>query len=296
LTAKTLLLVAAILWTTGTASAEAPTVVDFKITEAAKRMLPLKKVRAPGETFVLKEHEPALLGPIAFRGFTALDAPLAVEIAGVRWTFEKAEPLIEMQSFSGGDVASLPAGTIAYCSLGSINPRKPNTAVPAAEMTLRKERFGKESSLCLVDVGNDGSFDKAFITGLRRVEDRHMAPVPSVPYTAVHDVQIPKSYVAVMFHHQNFMHSPRFYTEVVFLGKIIALQAMSMPDTDNAAAEFRPVSLTPDLSDGRLPLRVGFGPAAVTVLSIDHAAKTARVRMEQDWGSVPVNITQTVYR
>jgi hypothetical protein len=116
---------------------------DFKVTEAAKRMVPLAKDHAVGEEFTLKEYEPALVGGIGFRGVTKLDSPVTVSIGGVAWTVGAQDLLIEMQDFSGGDSASLPGGSVAYCDLKRFKPRNPKARLRrGAAVTQRPVREG----------------------------------------------------------------------------------------------------------------------------------------------------------
>jgi hypothetical protein len=134
------------------------------------------------------------------------------------------------------------------------------------------------------------------MTGLRQGEDRHMVPIQSIAYKVVRDVPIPDSGVEVVFHHQNFLHTPRFYARVFLHGREIPLEAMQMPAVVDDKAAFAAIALSQETAKDRLPLTLQFGPGRFTVLSIDSNTKTARVRKDVDWGDVPVKITETVYR
>jgi hypothetical protein len=269
---------------------------DFTVTEAAKRLLPLAKNHAVGEEFTLKEYEPALIGGIALRDVTAIDHPMTITVGGIGWSLGPDDLLAEMQGFSGGDSASLPPGSVAYCRLKPIRPRNPDGPVRSDEKQLRNYRFEKESSLCLVDAGGDGTFDQAFMTGLKQPEDRHLVAIEKTPYKAVGDMPVPNSIVAIVFHHQNFMHTPRFYAQVFLLGKEVPLVSMELPATTSAGAPLQGVGISQNTPKDQLPLTLSFGPGRFTVLSIDSNTKTARVRKDADWGDAPVKITQTVYR
>ncbi|MDP5102530.1 MAG: hypothetical protein NWP98_01230, partial [Erythrobacter sp.] len=147
-------------------------------------------------------------------------------------------------------------------------------------------------SLCLLDTGNDGSWDKVIVSAAKLPELRRSFDIAPAPYRSVQGGLVPQSYIAVKFHHQNAFHTPRFYVEGFLLGKPVQVQSLSFGNPDGSFSVAPGSINTPP---GELPLELRYGEARFTIEAIDSSAKTARVRIDQAWGTETVKITRIVY-
>lgn len=268
----------------------------FDIGPAATVLLELASPPKLGEEDILKEYDAALLGVLGFRSITMATKPVSVNIGGLEWTVARGTPLFMIRRFTGGELSALAPTAKVYCVPEKDHAWKPkDVKLASAEEKARKARFNKKTQLCLLDAEGDGNFEKAFLKGLKKAEDNVSVEIAPMSYSEVKNVAFPKgSYAAILFHHQNALHTPRFYAEIYDKGTRIYLAKLEMPASADSA-DFISVPISQNVTKSNLPQVMNFGPASFTILAIDSKAKTATIRREKNWGWVPLEITVTVY-
>lgn len=273
-----------------TQSQTPPPPANFLPGEAAKRLVRLKNAPASGSQLTLAEHEMALFAGIAIDAIAIPNAAMTVETGGVPWTIASDKPFILMTGYSGADSAQFVDNTSVWCELGQREPRK-QTKDKALIARLKKSHE-QQVNLCLLDTGKDGSWDKVIVSAAKLPELRRSFDIAPAPYQAGPGGALPRSYIAVKFHHQNMFHTPRFYVEGFLLGKPIQVDSLTFTNPDGSFSVVPGAITTPP---GELPRELKFGAARFTIAAIDSSTKTAEVRIDQAWGTEPVKITRISY-
>ena len=72
-------------------------------------------------------------------------------------------------------------------------------------------RLAKETRLCLIDSDSNGDFDKAFLVGLKKKEDRFVVDMAPVPYTShINAPMGENSYMEVVFYDGGMLNGANF--------------------------------------------------------------------------------------
>jgi hypothetical protein len=266
------------------------TPTNFLVGEAAKRLVPLRNAPASGSELTLKEHEMALFAGIAVEAVAILPAAMTVATGEIAWAIPADSRFVLMTGYSGADADRFAANTSVWCELRQREPRK-ETKDKALIAQLKKSHE-QQVTLCLLDAGNDGSWDKVIVTAAKRPDLRRSFDIAPTAYQSAAGGMLPKSYIAVKFHHQNAFHTPRFYVEGFLFGKPIQVQSLTFTNPDGSFANVLGSIETPP---GKLPVEMRYGEARFTVAAIDSSAKTAQVRIERAWGTEPIKITRISY-
>ncbi len=261
--------------------------LNFDVGEAAKRLVPLKNAPLSGSVLTLQEHEKALFAGIAIDAIAVPKAAMTVMTGDITWTVPAESGFVLMTGFGGADSAGFGDKTSVWCELRKREPRKETKDNPA--IALLKKSYEQMVTLCLLDTGNDGSWDKVIVTPAKRLDLRRSFDITPAGYNTSEGGMLPKSYVAVKFHHQNMFHTPRFYVEGALFGKLVQVQSLTFTNPDTT------VMGSIETPPGEMPRELIFGEARFTIESIDSTTKTARVRIDKEWGSEPIKITRITY-
>ena len=104
------------------------------------------------------------------------------EIAGLNIEIAPEESLRKALEFSGGDLSRFGEDATAYCQRERHDSLKGLAALATLGLSDLGSRISKETQACLVDSDLDGSFDHAFLVGLKREEDFLAVPIDAAAY------------------------------------------------------------------------------------------------------------------
>lgn len=263
---------------------------NFQRGEAAKRLVPLRNAPATGTVLTLKEHEKALFAGIAIDAIAEVKNTVTVKTGEIPWTITAGTGFVLMTGYRGADSDSFGDSTSVWCEMRLRKPRKDTK--DKATIALLKKSHEQQVVLCLIDTGKDGSWDKVIVTDAKRQDLRRSFDIAPVPYVSAPGGMLPDSYIAVKFHHQNMLHTPRFYVEGYLFGKPVQIQSLTFTNPDGTFSTMPGSIETPPKS---APITMTYGEGRFTIEEIDSSTKTARVKIDRAWGTEPIKITQIIY-
>ena len=258
--------------------------------------LPPESPSKIAESRTVREKDVILSMPIAWEDRATVPAGFRVRVAGADWDIKSDARLTRAISVSGGDLAALPDGAITYCG----EMFRKNGAVAATLLTLGLSDLTSQLSswlqVCAVDSDADGRFDKGFLVGTKRAEDRRLVEVEPVAYTVIRNDPVPDSRLDVVYYDGGGLNSENFEFHLFLEGKKQQFAGLTFRDNlpPAGAEEDRKVAkareaVTPSrlqwyfpVKKKKLPQRFTVGNAVFTVTAIDGVAKTAEVAVDKD--------------
>lgn len=253
------------------------------------------------ESRTLREKDVVLSMPVAWEDRAIVPAGFRVRVAGADWDIKSDAKLTRAITASGGDLASLPEGAITYCG----ESFRKDGALTATLLTLGLSSLTSQLSswlqVCAVDSDADGRFDKGFLVGTKRAEDRRLVDVEPVAYTVTRNEPIPNSRLDIVYYDGGGLNSENFEFHLFLEGEKQKLGGLTFRDNlppveikeDRKAAKARE-AVTPSslqwyfpVKKKKLPQRFTVGNAAFTVTAVDSVAKTAAITVDKDPTAFP---------
>lgn len=291
-------LIAALLLAAGPAVAAGRDGKEFQAFTTG--MVILKPIDPPaiGSERTVKEGDVVFRAPLGWFHHAVSDQDITARIIDLDWTIPKGSFLQSVAGMSGGNLSSLPKTAKTYCDA----PKQDTVKGLMHSLTLGLSQLGariaKETRLCVIDSDGNGDFDKAFLVGLKKKEDRFVVDIAPVPYTPhINAPMGENSFMEVVFYDGGMLNGANFQIRVSINGQMAGLSGI------RAFAPAKPTTLTyvnsqQDIKSKKLPYPMTFGPAQLTVTALDKLAKTATIRVDRNlsWTPlIPVYPPQVIY-
>lgn len=250
--------------------------LPYKVTMTGYVVSPSDKSMPTGEVLHLKEHDKVLIGSLHWFNSTKLPNPVTVHAVGIDFVIPANANLRLAVGPEGGDIFTLSPEAIIYCEEPKNDTVKSLAHAATLGLTSLGGRLARDTQTCLVDSDGNQEFDKAFIVGTKKAEDRHMVDIAPVRYEPkLLDPVSGESRLEVEFFDGGVLNGPS-------LGMGLKVGGAS---TSFAALHFFPLN---GLSSGRtrttccqavkikkLPMTVHFGSASIRIDAFDPKARTA---------------------
>ncbi len=247
----------------------------------------------------IKENDVIFKAPLVWLISAKLENDVAIKIADLEWKVSKESLLQFSFDHFGGDISILSPKSNIFCD----DWRRDQAKVLANSLTLGLSQLGariaKDTRLCLVDEDLNNEFEKAFLVGLKKPEDRFMIKIDGVKYQAEENRRISDAdYVYVKFYDGGILNGPGFEISIIKNGIPVQISSLKMigPEGLNAAPVL--VRATQNIKLKKLPFKITFGKAAITVTEFDAVSKIAKIQYDSDWEWSPIGIiypTQYIY-
>jgi hypothetical protein len=143
--------------------------------------MPPQVARQAGEERSVVPGDVVLTAPLGWLSAAILSQPVEVEIAGARESFGAGAMLLHALEARGGDLAQLPAAVRTYCGEERLSSARVAASALALGVSDLATRLRRNTRFCLVDSDKDDRFDRAFLVGTRRDEDRRMVTIAPTP-------------------------------------------------------------------------------------------------------------------
>lgn len=261
-------------------------------------MLPPEKPNEIGSEWTIKEHDVVFKTRLGWFQSASAEKDISVNIAGLVWTIPKGTLIQRAYRASGGDLAEIKQAAV-YCDVVRNDATKGMLNALTLGLSQIGKRVEKQSQLCVLDSNEDGMFDKAFLVGLKKPEDRFVVDIPHVTYQSFANKPLGEdSYIQVTYYDGGMLSGPNFGLGVWVNGQKLGIQAvrMALPIGNRALPIQVPVSSSIKLKE--LPQTIRFGMASITVTGFDATAKTANIAYKSEWRWAPIGLVyppQTIY-
>ncbi|MBL8651603.1 MAG: hypothetical protein JNL35_14525 [Sphingopyxis sp.] len=259
---------------------------------------PVDPVKVGSERTV-KEGDTIFRAPLGWFEYAVADSDVSVKIAELDWKIAANAKLNLVAGKGGGDLALLPATADIYCDEPKNDVAKDLLNGLTLGLSQLGARFAKSTRLCLVDTDSNGDFDKAFLVGLKKAEDRFLVPITPIAFKRFTNQPIDdKSFVEVVFYDGGMLNGPNFKVQPTVSGTPMGIAAINVMATMSPGARLIRIPMQQDIKRKKLPNRIIFGTARIEVKSVDAATKTATFRYTGDWiwsPFIPTYPTQIIY-
>ena len=251
-----------------------------------------------GTERTMRENDEIFRARLGWFASATIAAGVTAHIADADWAIPQTALLQRAIVFAGGDLADQPRGSIVYCDTPKAGLAKGLLNGITLGLSQLAARFAKETQLCVMDSDANGDFDRAFLVGLKKPEDRKTVTITPVGYTTASDRPVDgDSYVHVRYLDGGLLSGPSLAMDARVGGVAQGLAGITMrAGAAQSLPVFVPASQSVKLK--KLPQSMRFGAAALTVTAVDPVAKTATVRLDSNFAWTPVRFrypVQTIY-
>ena len=273
--------------------APAPSGKSYVALTLPQVLLPPAQPIAAGTERVLQPGDTLFAAHTGFMMAATLDQDMSLSIAGKAASLPRGT-LVLRSLAGGGDIGTLPKGRSIYCADPQYDSSKGIASLLTLGLSSMGTRLAKTTQFCFVDTDSDKKFDRAFLVGTKRPEDRVTIDIQPTAFSSQLNMPTPGgAEVSFVYRGQRLLAGPGF--ELRYSGAAGNLAGIRHMGEDGKLALTR--SLVGIKLD-KLPQTITLATAKVTVLSVDPATRAARVRIDQDIRLTPFKLTytpQTIY-
>lgn len=238
-----------------------------------------------GQDLQLREHDVVLKGDLAWFSATHLAAPVTVHALDLDFPIPAGATLRLAAGYQGGDLASLPKEARVFCEEPKHNTVKSLAFAATLGLSSLGSRLARDTRTCLVDSNGDATFDKGFIVGTKKADDRHMVDIEPIAYeTKMLDPLPGDSRLEVEFLDGGALSGPGYRLNMIVDGKEEAFAALHFFPLTGAFMLRQRHQRVQGLKLSKLPMGIAFGSARIDTSAFDPETKVATARIVRDFG------------
>lgn len=259
-------------------------VPDFNVVLTGYVVKPSGKSHPIGESLSLKEGDMVLSGDIFWFNVARASEPIAIRAVDTDFTIPANTTLRLAARALGGDLASLPAEAITYCEDFRHNQGKALVQLATGGIASLGARLRSDTQTCVIDTDRDGKFDKAFINGAKKGEDRHTVEIAPVAYRdTMFDPVAGDTRLEVRFYDGGMLSGPNFQLNLRLNGSNASFAALHFFRLDGGPVVRARVPIAMGFSAKKVPMQLNFGSGAIEVTGYDKATKTGTASVVRDF-------------
>lgn len=259
-------------------------VPDFNVVLTGYVVKPSGKTPAVGEVMELKEGDVILSGDVFWFNVAHASEPIAIHAVDSDFTIAANATLRLAARATGGDLDNLPGTALTYCEDFRHNQGKALIQLATGGIASLGARLRSDTQTCVIDSDRDGKFDRAFINGAKKNEDRHSVEITPVAYRdTMFEPVGGDTKLEVRFFDGGMLSGPNFQLSLRLKGSNASYAALHFFPLDRRASVRARVPNAQGFSLNKLPLPMNFGSGAVQVLFYDKATKTASASVVRDF-------------
>lgn len=262
-----------------------PKVPAFDVVLTGYVVQPSGKSLPLGETKIVKEHDIVLSGSLFWFNTAKTTDSITIRAVDSDFTIPAGKALRLAARAVGGDLATLPSAAVTYCEEFRHDLVKGWAQLATVGIASLGARLQSDTMTCVVDSDRNGDFDKAFIVGTKRSEDRHLVDIAPVKYVSTYiDPVAGDSKLELEFLDGGMLSGPGFGMKLIINGQSASFAALHFfPLQGYSRARIR-TNPYQGIKLKNLPWSVGLAGGQVEVTAFDKASKSATVRVVSDIG------------
>lgn len=257
----------------------------YDVTVTGYVVKPSGKSMPLGQDLQLREHDVVLKGDLAWFSATHLAAPVTVRALDLDFPIPAGATLRLAAGYQGGDLASLPKEARVFCEEPRHNTVKSLAFAATLGLSSLGARLARDTRTCLVDTDGNATFDKGFIVGTKKADDRHMVDIEPIAYETKMLDPIPgDSRLEVEFLDGGALSGPGFRLNMIVDGEQQPFAALHFFPLNGRFLVRQRHQRVQGLKLSKLPMGVSFGTARIDVSAFDPETKVATAQIVRDFG------------